>query len=293
MPKCSCCHTGKTSVDEAFLYDALSRLPEEELEDLVKTHKSQKTKGLDFTPDENLGEGTATEGELKHREELLLILLAFYARVKKVDGSNKEIEDKLKAMQKELKQDVKDSQNYNKPLLKDRFDEGYATTLALINEKLDEFNEKQQKQARKQPRRDSIVKQQTYNVESVYTSILDSIKRKYYYGAVESYYPGPVNADEIDDNNWLDNIFKAAIARIDTMGMWGYNESYNSGYIESLIVGMAISLLKIDVYWITAGDSRVCIYCRLAEENSPYPPDEVPMEHIHGRCGFKTVITIV
>ena len=60
MPKCSC-HSSKTKVDTAFLEDALSRLPEDELEDIIKTHKSHKTKGLDLSPDESLGEGTPTQ----------------------------------------------------------------------------------------------------------------------------------------------------------------------------------------------------------------------------------------
>lgn len=292
MP-CSCHSSTKTTVNTAFLEDALSRLPEDELEDLIKIHKSHKTKGLDFSPDESMGEGTPTQAELDHRNKLLLILLAFYAKLKKIDGSNTQIDDKIKAMKKEVKPAVKDSQNYNTPEMKDRFDEGFAVTLALINEKLREAEEKELTQARKQPRRDAIVTQQGYNVESVYNDILDSVKRNYYYNQVKSYYPDVVDAAENDNSDWFDNIFRDAIARVDLMGMWGYNESYNSGYLESLIIGMGISLLKIEVYWITMGDIRVCIYCRIAEEQSPFAPDKVPMEHLRGRCTLETVITFV
>jgi 2'-5' RNA ligase len=39
-----------------------------------------------------------------------------------------------------------------------------------------------------------------------------------------------------------------------------------------------------DVYWVTAGDSRVCAACQELEDNSPYTPDQAPAPGEHPLC---------
>ena len=46
--------------------------------------------------------------------------------------------------------------------------------------------------------------------------------------------------------------------------------------------GTTAAVVLID--WITAGDDRVCPSCLDNEDNSPYPPDQVPSYPGHPRC---------
>ena len=38
------------------------------------------------------------------------------------------------------------------------------------------------------------------------------------------------------------------------------------------------------IYYVTAGDERVCPICEANEAGSPYTPDQVPLPAVHPRC---------
>lgn len=41
--------------------------------------------------------------------------------------------------------------------------------------------------------------------------------------------------------------------------------------------------------WVTRGDSQVCAWCRAEERKPPRPLDELPFDHMNGRCGIEPV----
>ena len=41
--------------------------------------------------------------------------------------------------------------------------------------------------------------------------------------------------------------------------------------------------------WVTQGDSQVCFWCRAEERKPPRPLDELPFDHMNGRCGIEPV----
>lgn len=41
--------------------------------------------------------------------------------------------------------------------------------------------------------------------------------------------------------------------------------------------------------WVTQGDSQVCAWCRAEERKPPRPLDELPFDHMNGRCGIEPV----
>ena len=41
--------------------------------------------------------------------------------------------------------------------------------------------------------------------------------------------------------------------------------------------------------WVTKGDSQVCAWCRAEERKPPRPLDELPFDHMNGRCGIEPV----
>ena len=41
--------------------------------------------------------------------------------------------------------------------------------------------------------------------------------------------------------------------------------------------------------WVTRGDSQVCFWCRAEERKPPRPLDELPFDHMNGRCGIEPV----
>ena len=41
--------------------------------------------------------------------------------------------------------------------------------------------------------------------------------------------------------------------------------------------------------WVTMGDDKVCFWCRQQEKMPPRPLDEIPFDHMNGRCGIEPV----
>ena len=41
--------------------------------------------------------------------------------------------------------------------------------------------------------------------------------------------------------------------------------------------------------WVTQGDSQVCAWCRAEERKPPRLLDELPFDHMNGRCGIEPV----
>lgn len=41
--------------------------------------------------------------------------------------------------------------------------------------------------------------------------------------------------------------------------------------------------------WVTRGDSQVCFWCIAEERKPPRPLDELPFDHMNGRCGIEPV----
>lgn len=64
-------------------------------------------------------------------------------------------------------------------------------------------------------------------------------------------------------------------------------------YVVDVALSTGMSQGALDLYrsqgvaqidFMTAGDGRVCAQCGDAEDNNPYPADEVPQPPLHGRC---------
>lgn len=89
----------------------------------------------------------------------------------------------------------------------------------------------------------------------------------------------------IDDFNILPN-FKRAVRRlIDGVGsnlIWGKEKSLRN--VEEFVYGED----KL-YYWITAGDDKVCEWCRYQESLPPRTLREMPLDHWNGRCEHEPV----
>jgi len=83
-----------------------------------------------------------------------------------------------------------------------------------------------------------------------------------------------------DDFNILPNFKRAVKKLVDAVGNnLLYSKEKSLRNVEKFVYGED-TLYK----WITAGDDKVCEWCRIQEKMPPRTLDELPLDHPHGRC---------
>lgn len=83
-----------------------------------------------------------------------------------------------------------------------------------------------------------------------------------------------------DDFDILPNFKRAVQKLVDAVGNnLLYSKEKSLRNVEKFVYGED-TLYK----WITVGDDKVCLWCRMQEQLPPRTIDELPLDHPHGRC---------
>jgi uncharacterized phage-associated protein len=115
--KCDCgCQDGKVLVDADFFDSMLI-----ELEDTLQD-KSNSTPT--FLPNEDLGEGIASDDELKIRGNILSFLKELYNYCESIINSDVSLTEKKKLISDSVDAFIKDAQNYIEPAIRDMYQKG-------------------------------------------------------------------------------------------------------------------------------------------------------------------------
>lgn len=83
-----------------------------------------------------------------------------------------------------------------------------------------------------------------------------------------------------DTFNILPNFKRAVQKVVDAVGsnlLWSKEKTHRN--VDKFVYGED----KL-YYWVTANDDKVCDWCRMQESLPPRTLDEMPLDHIHGRC---------
>ncbi|MBZ2167000.1 hypothetical protein [Methanobacterium spitsbergense] len=309
MKECNDCKhlSGMVAIDELTLDVLITKA----VNNNNQTNTSDKPT---FEPNENFGEGTPTKDELDYRGDLTGYLETIYDKTVKFLLDKETLpEDKIKTIDIFITSFIKEAQGRVEPLIKDRYQEGYDG----MNSTLKGYDVKPPKQKSKQPRLDSILRQQLMNIEDIGLVLRGRIRQIFNMDDINSYYASITQSSaktkavtipstwtqcmkdaskdhpemtEIELREYCENLGSANSAfndsqnRLDILGMFGWVESQKTGWLEAGLFAAATLTLAIDVDWVTVGDDSVCEYCQDNEDNNPWSITNIPEEHYGGRC---------
>lgn len=236
-----------------------------------------ETSEPDFEPNENLGEGEASEAELNYRKELLSLLSIAYPSVTKI-VKNKElsIDAKIKKINKLIDDLFPDADALVKDQTKTFFDESVITANSNLKNIKSDI-----KKIKPDPKTLNIIQLQQLNN---FQSIIDNLKNKIASGLYLDEVNFELNPEYESKYDYIGPSFKESQNRLDGMGWYGYFKSDQLGLVATY--GLGISILgNLVADWVTMGDENVCEDCQEMADNGPYPvlnwPDEL---HFGDRC---------
>ncbi len=293
---CQYCKSNKVLVDEGLLDSLIiaSNLKPEDLKELKKKAVKQR---LTFTPDKDIGEGTATKEEYAYRQELLNLLEDLHGDVEDIIKNDDEPLDKIEDIDKLIDTFIEDGKDIVNETIQNTWDDGVDDATNTLNEIDDDKNTATINPDTSQL--DLIIQQQLMNIEdiglklrgrlrqfilvqAINTQTITTTKNK----AIKKASPTPsstwtecmrelhklqpqLSETELRDQCEWDRSFEDAEENMDKMGVFGWLEAHKEAILGTLIIGTSI-IGDLIADWVTMGDENVCENCQDAEAGSPY-----------------------
>jgi hypothetical protein len=290
------------------LYEALlltSNLTVEQIESLNLQQAISNKPPL--KPNPNLGEGSATKDELSYRQQIINLLKSVINKFTEFKDSKIVVTQQLSQLDKLIETYITSFQQLVQKTVLERYQSGYTD----MNTHLKKAGVTPPQQNPLQPRVQSILRQQLQNCEDIGLRLRGRLRQIINLKDIRSYYTQkPVNLKEYltDDegdyyidpktkkkvyiDNWDDDTDSAvndAQNNSDMLGLYGWIESYNSGFLESGLFATAMLnssiALTIQLPWETQGDENVCPECDQLSDEGPYSIWDWPAyPHFGCRC---------
>ncbi len=236
----------------------------------------------DFTPDEDLGEGEATDEEWEYREELLAALALIYPGLSKLIKSNLTVEEKLTKVDEYIDKFITNAQKITTTTTTAAWDTAVQSANSQVKDKTTKLRTNATPDT---ARLDTIQLQQTNNIEDIALVLRGRIRQGLLIAEIQSNYE--LSDDQSENKyNYLDNAFLTAQTNLDKAGMYGWIESNKAGLLETFAVAGTILGAVIVAPWVTMGDDNVCEECLDLAANGPYSVLFWPADpHFGCRCG--------
>ena len=299
MPECTNCMKdlkGQYAIDETLL-DLLLEGNTHEITNYLQ--KSVNPQTFEIIPSDKPVDFTYSHDD-KDLEKYTLLFLALFLGVftkyqyKSADYAIAHIDEDIKKLNKSLLSEVdKLNKTYIENASKTLMDAG------ILKENISKVSLEKIAQAidENKPIPTDLIKNKSKNVfntqkilkynlleqktklEGITNELSSDIKSKAYFLKSRS-------ADDIFD---VKSNFRRAVERTKTMSESGFKN----------VKGKAVRHSQIflygdpDAYWVTAHDSRVCIFCRTVEAASPMPLSWMNFWPMHPKCGQRCRIVLV
>jgi hypothetical protein len=293
--------------------DIVSVIVDETLNSIQEAAKDTPT----FTPNPNLGEGKSTQPNLDHRQNLLDHLSDVDKELSKVIESDATADDKNQQIDNSINKFISTVQNENTTMVNGRWDDGWS----LMNGYLEKAKIKINKPINPS-RLQSILRQQNQNIEDLALRLRGRLRQIVNLADIRSYYQQDkpfkqslctlkedvqpqsdwsacmlalhknnpdMSADELeehcgeDDGNTYNAAFNQAQLQLDTLGLFGWLESFFSSFLGAGLLAMTLySTLTIELPWLTCDDTGNCVRngpcedCIALAASGPYPINNYP-----------------
>lgn len=229
----------------------------------------------DFLPDEDMGEGEASEDELDYRAELLLLLAGIAPALTKIVKSDDSISDKEKAISDILS----DFQSDAEELIDERIGAAFNGAVENANQTLQDLEKGIKKVKGDKNQLSAIENQQKANIKDIASTLEGKLMMGLNMDEVNTIYAGK------PDFSYIETALLQAQTRLDGMGMYGYLQGNMQGGLTALTAGTVLLGEMIVADWVTVGDENVCEDCLELEAGSPYPVIDWPEDpHFGCRC---------
>ncbi|KYC51666.1 MAG: hypothetical protein AMQ22_01227 [Candidatus Methanofastidiosum methylothiophilum] len=280
--------------------------------------KSKKIK-VEFKPNPNLGEAGATKEELNYRQVLILYLKPVWDSAKKIIiESDLSLQEKHVEINKLIENFISNVQKVAQSTVTSRYNAGYTRMEGYVKK----AKYKIPSRPKEQPRLDTLLLQQTMNIEDIGLTLRGKLRQILNIKAVQDFYeqgregkPDPEKIKKaVPKPNWtvcmkrvakehpewseaevkkwcevfayeeeIDKAVDDSKRRVDAIGMFGFLESDKAGYLQAaLLLSVGITELTMKIPWVTMGDANVCSDCLAREAEGPYYPEDYPEDQHYG-----------
>ena len=229
-----------------------------------------------FKPQEDMGEGEPTREEQTYRAELLLLLGAFFSRTVDALQTKHPNSYKISRIENLGKEWIFTSQQAIERHLSKIFQSGVKD----MNRQLKEVGIAPQNRG-VNIRYYTLLEQQQANMIYIANQIHDKLGQQLRIQELERQFKTISNARTKPLPN---NAFNTALKRADAAASYGSNVAYMIG--QQAAAEPWKDIIQVD--WLTAHDSKVCMLCQSYEEGGPYKIDKIPIiPHNWCRCRLR------